>query len=80
MRKIFPLSFKGKSFKAVILSTLIFTLFIVAAAVAMMLLRFIKLPDALYIAFNILRQLVLLYSASGIVISVLNACDLLEKK
>ena len=33
MRKVFPLSFKGKNLKAVILSTLIYTLIVIAVAV-----------------------------------------------
>ena len=80
MRKVFPLSFKGKNLKAVILSTLIYTLIVVAAAVVVMITRFFTLPSALATAINIIRQLVLLYCASGVVISILNACDLLEKK
>ena len=80
MRKVFPFSFKGKNFKAVIFSALIYTLFIVAAAVIVMVTRFFVLPDAAYTVINLLRQAVLLYSASGIVVAVLNACDLLDKK
>ena len=80
MRKVFPLSFFSKNFKSVILSAIIYSLFIVAAAVVVFLLHFFALPDAVYTVTNILRQLVLLYSASGIVIAVLNACDLLDNK
>ena len=80
MNKFFPLSFFGKNFKSVILSTLIYALFIVVAAVAVFALHFFTLPDLVYTLINILRQFVLLYSASGIVIAVLNACDLLENK
>ena len=80
MRKVFPFSFKGKNFKAVIFSTLIYTLFIVLSAVLVSLLHFIKLPEAVYTVFHIIRQIVLLYSASGIVVAILNACDLLDRK
>ncbi len=80
MRKFFPLSFFGKNFKSVILSTFIYALFIVAVAVAVFVLHFFALPDAVYAMTNVLRQLILLYSASGIVIAVLNACDLLDNK
>ena len=80
MNKFFPLSFFGKNFKSVILSTLIYALFIVVAAVAVFALHFFTLPDLVYTLINILRQFVLLYSASGIVIAVLNACDLLDNK
>ncbi|MBQ6893327.1 MAG: hypothetical protein IJN48_03895 [Clostridia bacterium] len=80
MRKVFPLSFLGKNFKAVILSALIYTLFIVAAAIVVFVTAFFSIPDAVYTVINILRQFILLYSASGIVIAVLNACSLLEKK
>ena len=80
MRKVFPLSFLGKSFKSVILSAVFYALFIVAAAVVMFVLRFFALPDVVFTVTNILRQFVLLYSASGIVIAVLNACELLDNK
>ena len=77
MRKVFPLSFKGKSFLAVILSTLYYTLIVVAASVIAGVLPF---SGILGIIINILRQTVLLYCVSGIVVAVLNACDLLDKK
>ena len=73
MRKVFPLSFKGKKLKAVILSTLIYTLIVVAVSVVIGL---FELPGAVGIAVNILKQLVLLYCVSGIVISVLHAADI----
>ncbi|MBQ4556943.1 MAG: hypothetical protein IJA60_04780 [Clostridia bacterium] len=77
MRKVFPLSFKGKNFKAVILSTLIYTLIFFVVAVVM---GCFDWSGTLGIVINIIKQLVLLYSASGIVIAILNACELLEKK
>ena len=80
MRKIFPFSFLGKKFGTVILSSVIYTLFIVAAAVIVFVTKFFSMPDALRTAVNLARQFVLLYSASGIVIAVLNACNLLDKK
>ena len=80
MRKIFPFSFFGKNFKSVILSSVIYTLFIVAAAIIVFVTRFFSLPDSLYTAINVARQIVLLWSASGIVVSVLNACELLDRK
>ncbi len=73
MRKVFPLSFKGKKLKAVILSTLIYTLIVVAVSVVIGL---FELPVAVGIAVNILKQLVLLYCVSGIVVSVLHAADI----
>ena len=73
MRKVFPLSFKGKNLKAVILSTLIYTLIVIAVAVTVGL---FDLPAAIGIAVNILKQLVLLYCVSGIVVSVLHAADI----
>ena len=76
MRKVFPLSFKGKNLKAVILSTLIYTLIVIAVAVTVGL---FDLPAAIGIAVNILKQIVLLYCIGGIVVSILNACDLLGK-
>ena len=83
MRKIFPFSFKGKNFKAVILSSLIYALiFAAAATVASCLVLFgvIKSNSTLAIVINVIRQIVLLYCASGIVIAVLNACNLLDRK
>ena len=77
MRKVFPLSFKGKNLKAVILSTLIYTLIFVAVAVIV---GCFNLSGTLGIIINILRQLTLLYCVSGIVVAILNACDLLDKK
>ena len=76
MRKFFPLSFKGKNLKAVILSTLIYTLIVVAVSI---LIGLFDLPSGVSIAVNILKQIVLLYCISGIVVSILNACDLLGK-
>ena len=76
MRKFFPLSFKGKNLKAVILSTLIYTLIVVAVSI---LVGLFDLPSGVSIAVNILKQIVLLYCISGIVVSILNACDLLGK-
>ena len=76
MRKFFPLSFKGKNLKAVILSTLIYTLIVVAVSI---LVGLCDLPSGVSIAVNILKQIVLLYCISGIVVSILNACDLLGK-
>ena len=73
MRKVFPLSFKGKKLKAVILSTLIYTLIVIASSV---ILGFFRSPDAIGIAVNILQKLVLLYCVSGIAISVLHAADI----
>ncbi|MBQ4151222.1 MAG: hypothetical protein IJC81_05420 [Clostridia bacterium] len=75
MKKFFPLSFFGKNLKSVILSTLIYTLIIVAVAIIV---GCINLSETLGIVVNIIRQFILLYSASGIVIAVLNACDLLR--
>ena len=77
MRKVFPLSFKGKNLKAVILRTLIYTLIFVAVAVIV---GCFNLSGTLGIIINILRQLTLLYCVSGIVVAILNACDLLDKK
>ena len=75
MRKVFPLSFKGKNLKAVILSTLIYTLIFVAVAVIV---GCFNLSGTLGIIINILRQLTLLYCVSGIVVAILNACDFLR--
>ena len=77
MRKVFPLSFKGKSLKAVVLSTLIYTLITVAVSVVV---GCIPLSGTLGIVVNIIRQIVLLYCVSGIAVAILNACDLLDKK
>ena len=73
MRKVFPLSFKGKNLKAVILSTLIYTLIVIALSVILGLFAF---PEVVSIAVNILKQIVLLYCVSGIVVSVLHAADI----
>ena len=80
MRKIFPFSFFGKNFKSVIFSSAIYTLFIVAAALVVFITMFFPLPDVIHYVINIARQIVLLWSVSGIVVSVLNACELLDKK
>ncbi len=80
MRKIFPFSFFGKKFGSVILSSVIYTLFIVAAAVIVFVTKFFSLPEAIHTAINLARQFVLLYSAGGIIVAVLNACELLDKK
>ena len=80
MRKIFPFSFVGKNFKSVIFSSVIYSLFIVFAAVVVFVTRFFALPDAAHTVINLARQFVLLWSVSGIVVAVLNACDLLDKK
>ena len=77
MRKFFPLSFKGKTFRAVILSALFYTLITVTVSVIV---GCLGLRGVLGIAVNIVRQAILLYCISGIVIAVLNACDLLDKK
>ncbi len=77
MRRVFPLSFKGKNLKSVILSTLIYTLVVVAVSLVV---GCIPLSGTLGIIINIARQLVLLYCVSGIAVAVLNSCDLLNKK
>ena len=77
MKKIFPLSFKGKNLRSVILSTVYYTLIVVAVSLAAGLLH---LSGTLGIIVNIVRQAVLLYCVSGIAVAVLNACDLLDKK
>ena len=77
MKKVFPLSFFGKNLKSVILSTLLYTLIFVAVAVVV---GCIKSSGTLSIILNLLRQFTMLYSASGIVIAILNACNLLDKK
>jgi len=74
MRKVFPLSFKGKKLKAVIFSTLIYTLIVIAISVILGLFEF---PAGVDIAVNILQKIVLLYCVSGIVVSVLHAADIL---
>ena len=73
MRKVFPLSFKGKKLKAVILSTLIYTLIVIAVSV---LLGMFEISGTVGIAVNILKQVVLLYCVSGIAVSVLHAADI----
>ena len=80
MRKVFPLSFKGKNLKAVILSTLIYTLIVITLAVIAFVINIFDLPSAVNTVVNILRQFALLYCVSGIAIAILNAADLLEKK
>ena len=77
MKKVFSLSFKGKNLKAVILSTLYYSLIVVAVSLAAV---FLGLSGTLGIIVNILRQITLLYCVSGIVVAVLNACELLDKK
>ncbi len=77
MKKIFPLSFKGKNLKAVILSTLYYSLIVVAVSLVA---GFLGLSGTLGIIVNLIRQAVLLYCVSGIVVAVLNACELLDKK
>ena len=75
MRKFFPLSFKGKNLKAVILSTLIYTLIVVAVSI---LIGLFDLPSGVSIAVNILKQLVLLYCSGGIVVAILHAADIIK--
>ena len=77
MKKVFPFSFFGKNLKSVILSTLIYTLIFVAVAIVV---GCIKSSGTFGIFLNLIRQFTLLYSASGIVIAILNACNLLDKK
>ncbi|MBE6679412.1 MAG: hypothetical protein E7598_02695 [Ruminococcaceae bacterium] len=77
MKKVFPLSFFGKNLKSVILSTLLYTLIFVVVAI---IIGCIPASGTLGIVLNLLRQFTLLYSASGIVIAILNACNLLDKK
>ncbi len=74
MRKFFPLSYKGKNLKAVILSTLIYTLIVVAVSIVFGL---FDLPSGIGIAVNILKQLVLLYCIGGIIVSIFHAVDIL---
>ena len=74
MRKVFPLSFEGKNLKAVILSTLIYTLIVIAVSLVV---GMFDIPKPFSIVVNILRQIILLYCVSGIVVAILNACDLL---
>ncbi len=73
MQKVFPLSFLGKNLKAVILSTLIYTLIVIAVSVVI---GMFEIPGAVGIAVNILKQIVLLYCVSGIAVSVLHAADI----
>ena len=75
MRRVFPLSFKGKDLKAVIRSSLIYTLIAVLLSVV---LGVFSLPQAVGIAVNIFKQIVLLYCVGGIVVSVLHAADIME--
>jgi len=77
MKKVFSLSFFGKNLKSVILSALLYTLIFVVVAIVV---GCIKSNGTLSIILNLIRQFTVLYSASGIVIAVLNACDLLDKK
>ena len=77
MKKVFPFSFIGKNLKSVILGSLIYTLIFVAVAIVV---GCIQHGEMLGIALNLFRQFTLLYCASGIVIAILNACNLLEKK
>ena len=77
MRKVFSPSFFGKNLKSVILSALVYALIFVAVAIVV---GCIPHNGTLGIILNIVRQFTLLYSASGIVIAVLHACDLLDKK
>ncbi|MBR5538866.1 MAG: hypothetical protein IKU61_03105 [Clostridia bacterium] len=75
MRKVFPLSFKGKNLKSVILSTLIYTLITIAVS---LIVGCISLSGTFGIVINIIRQIILLYCVSGIAVAVLNACDALS--
>ncbi len=77
MKKFFPLSFFGGNLKSVILSTLLYTLIFVAVAIVV---GCIKSSGTLDIILNLIRQFTMLYSASGIIIAILNACNLLDKK
>ena len=77
MRKFFPLSFKGKNFKSVLCSSLFYTLITLAFWIITSLFAY---PEILGIVINLLRQFVLLYCVAGIVVSILYACDLLQKK
>ena len=77
MRKVFPLSFRGKSLRAVVVSTALYTLMY---AVLRVLCGVVSPAGWLGAALNILTQFVLLYAVSGIAVSVLYACDLLEQK
>ena len=81
MRKFFPLSFRGKSLKSVILAALFYALIMVAVRVMTSLLLGISaLPEALSVLLNLIWQLVRLYAFAGIAVAVLYATDCLEKK
>ncbi len=73
MHKLFPLSFKGKGFRAVILSTLFYTLIF---AVCTVVLGCIPLAGTAAIVLNVAHKLLLLYTVSGVVVSVLHSCDI----
>ncbi len=77
MKKVFPLSFFGKNLKSVIVSTLIYTFIIILLKV---LLSCFTIGGAFGIIVNVIFQFIRLYCVSGIVIAVLNACSLLDKK
>ena len=77
MRKIFPISVLGKNFKSVILSTLIYTLITLSVSIVI---GCFSIGGILGIVINVFRQAVLLYCVSGIVVAVLSACDLLDRK
>ena len=81
MRKFFPLSFRGKSLKSVILAALFYALIMVAVrAMTSLLLGIAALPEALSVLLNLIWQLVRLYAFAGIAAAVLYATDCLEKK
>ena len=77
MKKVFPLSFFGKNLKSVILSALLYSLIFVATSIVV---GSINGGEKITIALNLLRQFVMLYTASGIVVAVLNAVNLLDRK
>ena len=81
MRKFFPLSFRGKSLKSVILAALFYALIMVAVRVITSLLSGISaLPEALSVLLNLIWQIARLYAFAGIAVAVLYATDCLEKK
>ncbi len=81
MKKVFPLSFRGKNLKSVVVSTLLYTLIalFVSFAVFAMLWN-VSLASAVSIALNIFKQFVILYCVCGIVVAVLYAANCLGQK
>ncbi len=81
MRKVFPLSFREKNLKSVLVSTLLYTLIALVYSFAVFAILWnIPVDSAVSITLNVIKQFVILYCVCGTVVAVLHAAGCLDQK